>query len=389
MSNELPLKSLQIKNFRGIRELKIEKLGRVNLITGKNNVGKSSLLEAIRIYARPGSIDELLDILVARHEIQKTDAVTWRKEGIYPIPLENVFFGRMPYKGGSSEVVIGELDSGTKSLHIRYVETEGVLPSLDGNKDFNILFHTARLLFEADSAMAAFTTEASSELTTKPATIDPELGRSVSNPLRNARKQPSTSIVLQNVDPNGVDRILAPRLWDDISLSAEEDDVLRCLRIISTDIERIAFKEFGFDSSRRLNGSSASDRVPFAKLKGYDKPVPLRSLGDGVSRLFGLSLALVHAQEGFLLVDEIENGLHYSVQYDLWRLIFESAKRLNVQVFAATHSLDCIKAFTQAAAESPDEGCLVRLAIKNGRNLVGEFSEEDLEIAIEGQIEVR
>ena len=62
---------------------------------------------------------------------------------------------------------------------------------------------------------------------------------------------------------------------------------------------------------------------------------------------------------------------------------------LNVQVFATTHSYDCIKAFEAAASKSEEEGVLVRLAQKGDRTFVGEFDENELGIAVEGQIEVR
>ena len=97
----------------------------------------------------------------------------------------------------------------------------------------------------------------------------------------------------------------------------------------------------------------------------------------------------MHAKGGILLVDEIENGIHYSVQTNLWHLVFEMAARLDVQVFATTHSYDCIKAFEAAASESDEEGVLVRLARKGDRTLVGEFDESELGVAVEGQIEVR
>ncbi len=68
MSN-LILDSLEIRNFRGLRELRIEHLGRVNLIVGKNNVGKTSVLEALRLYAQPGSPDVVLNLLRTRDEL--------------------------------------------------------------------------------------------------------------------------------------------------------------------------------------------------------------------------------------------------------------------------------------------------------------------------------
>src|SRR5207248_10243537 len=68
----LILNSLEIKNFRGFRHLQIERLGRVNLIVGKNNVGKTSLLEALRLYASRASTPTFIwEILSTRNEIRR------------------------------------------------------------------------------------------------------------------------------------------------------------------------------------------------------------------------------------------------------------------------------------------------------------------------------
>ena len=118
--------------------------------------------------------------------------------------------------------------------------------------------------------------------------------------------------------------------------------------------------------------------------------MPLRSLGDGMVRVLGIALALVNVINGILLIDEIENGLHYLVQPDLWRLIFQTARQLNVQVFATTHSWDCIQAFQQVAQEDTEsEGMLIRLEAKDGNIAATLFDEEELGIATREQIEVR
>jgi AAA15 family ATPase/GTPase len=107
-------------------------------------------------------------------------------------------------------------------------------------------------------------------------------------------------------------------------------------------------------------------------------------------RLFATTLALVSAADGILLIDEIENGLHYSVQLDMWRLIFRTARELNVQVFATTHSWDCISAFQKAASEDhASEGMLIRLARRNDEIIPTLFDERRLEIATQDQIEIR
>ena len=113
-------------------------------------------------------------------------------------------------------------------------------------------------------------------------------------------------------------------------------------------------------------------------------------MGEGMNRMLGIALSLVNARDGFLLVDEIESGLHYSVQADMWRLIFEMAHRLNVQVFATTHSLDCIRAFQYAANENTDEaGMLIRLAQRGKDIIATSFDEDKLAIIARDEIEVR
>jgi len=90
------------------------------------------------------------------------------------------------------------------------------------------------------------------------------------------------------------------------------------------------------------------------------------------------------------LIDEIENGLHYTVQQDVWCAILRLADRLNVQVFATTHSWDAIQAFAGAAGRSPEvEGRMHRLENKDGDLRLVDFDEEDLSIVTRQRIEVR
>ena len=98
------------------------------------------------------------------------------------------------------------------------------------------------------------------------------------------------------------------------------------------------------------------------KAGGQDYPVPLRSLGDGAVRCFAVALALAKSADGFLLIDEAENGIHHSIQAKFWNMVLQTAERNNVQVIATTHSWDCVVGFAQAANELEDvAGLLVRL----------------------------
>src|SRR5205814_874951 len=119
-------------------------------------------------------------------------------------------------------------------------------------------------------------------------------------------------------------------------------------------------------------------------------PLPLSTLGDGMQRTLAIALALTNTKDGMLLIDEFENGLYYSLQPDVWRFIFRLARQLNVQVFAATHSLDCIQAFQRVADEdSQAESILVRLDTKDNDVGAVVFDEEELASITRGQIEVR
>ena len=182
------------------------------------------------------------------------------------------------------------------------------------------------------------------------------------------------------VGTNGLTLERQAELWDQVTLSSRELDVINSLRLIAPNLDRI-----------NLVGSKDDrERSPVVKLSTNDGPVPLRRLGDGVTRVFGMALALVNSKGGILLIDEIENGIHYSVQESLWRFILDVSRRLNVQVFATSHSWDCVKAFQRAtAACQAEEGILTRLEMV-GRNVVAsQFDEDDLAVATRELIEIR
>ncbi len=169
--------------------------------------------------------------------------------------------------------------------------------------------------------------------------------------------------------------------WDDVALSPLEQEVLNALKLIAPEIESLNF--IG-------SGISINKRTPKVRLSGSTNPIPLRSLGEGMNRMLGIALALVNAKDGMLLIDEVDTGLHYSVLAEMWKLIFEVAHRLNVQVFATSHSWDCIQAFQEAAAENKEaEGVLVRLEQRKDGIGAVTFDEDELAIVTREQIEVR
>jgi hypothetical protein len=167
-------------------------------------------------------------------------------------------------------------------------------------------------------------------------------------------------------------------LFEKIELTEKENWVYHALRSIDSSIERIA------PVNRKSN---ASFRV---KLDGCNNPVSIGSMGDGIYRILGLALSIVNIKDGILLVDEIDTGLHYTAMNDMWKMIWQTANDLNVQVFATTHSNDCWKSLAELAGtlEDNNDGIAIH-RIEKERNHSITYSAEEMIAALEDNYEVR
>ncbi len=130
--------------------------------------------------------------------------------------------------------------------------------------------------------------------------------------------------------------------------------------------------------------------MPLVSSSNSLEPLPLKSMGDGMTRLFHIIVALVNAKDGLLLIDEFENGLHWSVQQAVWETVFRLATHLNVQIFATTHSRDCIAGFEGAWLQARDAGAFFRLQVcVDGSPCVKAYSLETLADSLDTDVEVR
>jgi len=126
------------------------------------------------------------------------------------------------------------------------------------------------------------------------------------------------------------------------------------------------------------------------KLRGVKNRIPLGSMGDGMWRMLGIALCLVRAKGGVLLIDEIDTGLHYAVMEKMWHLVYDTAKRLDVQVFAATHSSDCYQSLAAVVHEkelSAPEITIQRIERGNPRAVP--FADNEIKVVAASRIEVR
>lgn len=345
------LDSLKIQNFRLLEDVEVKKLGHVNLIVGKNNSGKSTVLEA-------------LALLASGFEVKTVKKLNrFRSVDKYAVDYQERFSDKLfsietllHSKNKSENIYVGN-----DFFHINFGY---VIP--DSKKKF---IGKYGYLFNDDANGYEFQVSSNIEL----------------NNFKEL-KFGQTAAIQYNfklIDTNNIDTENLAKIWDDSVLTEDEDLIIEMLNIIEPTIQDFAFL------------TSNNKKIPFVRLIDTKGRKPLYDMGDGIFRLLQIILKVLKAKDGFLLIDEFENGLHYSVQPEVWRLVFELAKRYNIQVFATTHSWDCIESFAQVAKEREDlEGVLFRMGRSvrksdNGKVIATEFDEDELYNLTKDKIEVR
>lgn len=373
----LTLPSFEVKGFRAFKDLRIERLGRVNLVVGKNNVGKTSLLEALQLYAEQGYPPRIWELLSERDQVTRSRAFRSADTVELLSALRQLFHDRPSGIRATSVLWLGPIGMPDAKLTISLIwvprrplddpwnKVEDYLtnPGEPGNRDDSSGDETPGLSIQIGQHHS----------------ILYSLERI--SPNRFARSD-SKVMTCRFVGANGLTKAQVGELWDNIALTDVQRDVIQSLKIIAPGVE-------GLSLVAEARGD-VRDRIPIVRIAGMNEPIPLRSLGDGMQRMLGIALALVNAKDGILLVDEVENGLHYTILPQLWRLIFETARQLNVQVFATSHSWECLEAFQRAAEEDTEsEGLLIRLQLKGKQIIPVLIGENDLGIATRQEIEVR
>jgi AAA15 family ATPase/GTPase len=364
------LDSLDIKNYRNLKEIKINSLKRVNLITGKNNTGKSTILEALAIYATKGRSDLIHKLLEERGEISKQKDTNKLPTEVNIQVFASLFTDRNVGFDISDAISIGDSEKKRK-ISLRFVQyIDEIQIDEHGNTTRKMIFPTKSATNYIGNYKIGFEVKMRDGSHVLP--LDEDRPRMIYG-----FKEFDT---VQFIRTRNVDRDINGNLFDKIALTDKEQYLIEALKIIEPQTERIAFI-----------GETLRERSAVIKLSNSQKILPLQSMGDGINRILTIILALINADNGFLLIDEFENGLHHSVQEKLWDIIFKLSQKLNVQVFVTTHSEDCIRGF-ESILNSPTnemDGKLIRLDNKNGKIEQVEFDARELKIANEQDIDIR
>ena len=384
-TNDLHLPDLTIEGFMGIDSLSIPRLGRVTLIVGRNGVGKTTMLDAVRLYADRGRIESLSNLLLRREEAVPRDE---DGELRYAPEWNSLFHGWTATE--ESCISIGPRDD-AKRLTVKLVTLSdeqaaflrSALPDIAGElriqaveSSYGGYTETAPLNVPVRSALAQLVPQSAWRQ------VVPKGFFTIG---RNGGLPPAIKCVPMKA--GAMDKGVLMQLWDSVALTDDEERIIEAIAIaLGPRILRIGV--VGDNSIAIAPGYMGRRWV--VRLKGLNHPVPLASLGDGAVHMFEAAVALANSRNGFLLIDEAANGLHYSVHEDYWRMVLRTAQENNVQVLATTHSWDCVSGFAKAAKGNVQaEGALVRLDRRGDGLKASWYSEKNLSIAAEQRIEVR
>ena len=194
----------------------------------------------------------------------------------------------------------------------------------------------------------------------------------------------SASPPVQFVTPDSLEVEPMRAMWDQVLIEGREAEVIGAMQLLEPELDSIHFLT---NDDPQMRAGRAGVLLGF---RGTGRRVPLGSYGDGMRRLLALSLSLMRTAEGFLLIDEIDTGLHWTVMEDMWRLVVETAQQSSIQVFATTHSFDCLRGLAALVESRPDlaEEISVQKIERLLTKAVG-VDAQDLRVAVEQNIEVR
>ena len=364
-------KSIKIKNFKGFQEFAMGNIGRINLIAGVNNIGKTAFLEAMFLHC--GAYNPALTLNIDRFrgfdnihiefsEFGKSpwDSLFYKFEKLRNIEIEGVFTEGSVRKI-SLQVVGPSEESPEKGPIIQY--------GLSTPENFPLNLENARVLklnYEDTIGKDGIEKKSGSSFLS----ISP---RGVKAPMVKSPPFPAAFLAARTrISPEE-----DAKWFSNLEIVDRQDMLLDALKFIEPRLKRIAVVATG--GAPVLYGDI-----------GYSQMLQLPYMGDGMSKLASIILAIGNANDGVVLVDEIENGFHHSLMQKVWAAIGRAARQSNTQIFATTHSLECIMAAHKAFTKGENYDLLVH-RLKRVNDTVEDvtFSQCDLDTAFELKMDVR
>ncbi len=351
-------KDIFIKNFRGILSLEMNGCKRVNLLAGRNNCGKTSILEALFLLSGMSNPQLIMNIHIFRDMIFADDDDF--SHSFYNLDIRNIPDISANVQGAKDKKralkitpVYGDyISSGEQTL--KKVNSDPKKPTNLELSGSTATFQTIEGLKSDFSCDNSKTWHA--EFRIKEHMI--HLAKDYKEHLRCVFLNPKT--IMQDLDVRLGHLLVNKNLKKLISVLQE----------IAPDISDIRM---------------GANKMIYVDI-GLSKLVPINIMGDGVRRILSILAAISDTKNGVLLIDEIENGLHYTSLTTLWKAVFKAAQEFDTQIFATTHSYECIESFAKTEF---DDLCFYRINKKNGKHTALASDHEVLRTGIEKEFEVR
>lgn len=288
---------LNIRRFRGIKELELLDLGEVNILVGENNSGKTSILEAIGIMENPSELGTIIRIGRKREIFNnQSSSYTIFKSMLNTSSKSIDISGNV--KGKSMDISIG----GSQVVLL----TEVIGPEIEGFKGKITVNYGEKLISED---IAIFQKDNDFIMGSNLKTMPIEYITPVEHLLKNS--------------PNEVIK------------KGKKKELIQLLSIFDKDIIGLEMVE------------ENKKTVPYIEHKKLGL-MPLSTYGDGVKKVLLLGSSIIKAENGVLLIDEVETAIHIDALVDVFKWFIKACKKYKVQVFMTTHSIEVIDSILES-----------------------------------------
>lgn len=351
--------TVKIRNFRGIGKLDVDDLTRINVLLGKNNAGKTSVLEAVFLLC--GGTNPSVPNAIAAYRGQRTMNVlpdnVWR-------PLFHQMDPNTPIR------ILGRWkgDSIDRQLQIE-ATLQGANPEVEAGTGIGTAIYDDELTIEmltlnyTDANQREYRTQAKYDAQRRGLDVLPmDREDFVRCQFLSARSYPA------------MDR--DARQFSHLVRIKQQHEIEEALRIIEPRVQRVELlAEYG--------GSAI-----YVDL-GLPSLIPLAACGEGFVRFFSIIVEITSCRQGVLLIDEIDNGLHYSVMKKLWKLLGRLSEKHDVQIIATTHNEELITSAVEALSDQLDSLAVYRIdRFNTGHNAV-RYDAETLPAVCDAHFEIR
>lgn len=358
------IEKIKISNFKIFKTLILDNLPQIALLSGKNNVGKSTILESIffsNCYFDADSFIKINNVRAAANAL-RTDI--WKS-------FINVYSGKNSFEiekvenGIKKSIAVELMDKGNITAHSLLDNTNYVDAQVSEKPNDNRSI-THQLSISASDEKNKDTLQCFVKFDGQ---IQIVSDSSPDNPLRNCTY---TNLLSSK---SVIDQPALAEMLSRLDIEGKNDYVIKALQILEPAI--VGIKTLVQNGVIRIYASMNNGRS-----------MPIDHMGDGICKLISICATILSNPNGLILVDEMENGFHYSAHKKIWKAVYEAAKISNVQVIATTHSYECIKGASDAMEETSDFG-YIRLDNVSDNIVAKSMSSNQLKIAIESNLEVR